>query len=183
MVTTNINASQDSYISYSSPDSNYYLEEDFFVSTRNTANQSYDIDCCALFKYDISGIVEPTITSAILHVYGGGSTIQAPAVKIYSLPFNDWEESTVTWNTAPVYGSHIGNLNVFRKSIGTLAHELGNDGNNWQTVDLTTYTNTQFNTTDYVHIALKPSPSYPMLTIFKGILSGALQTYLTIISV
>lgn len=182
MATTNINAYQDTYISITNPNSNYYLESDFNVNTRITGNQSQDVESIALFKYNIATINQTgTISSAILHIYGGGSAIQAPSIKIFSVP-DTWAESTVTWNTAPVYGSQIGSLNTFRKSIGTLATNLSDNGNKWQTADLTTYVNTQFKGSNKVEIALKPHTGYNVNTQFKAILSGALQSYLTIIS-
>ncbi len=192
MATTKIYASQDTYISYLNPDNNYYLEDTFNVSVRqvrtatNTAsNKSYNVDACALFKYDLNELPQGTsnISSAILSIYGGGSPIQAPAIEICEL-VTDFNEATVTWNTGkPTFGVQVGILNVFRKTLPTLAQTIENSGDRWQTADITSYVGDLIKTgQSTLKIYLKMNTGYPVITTFKAIMSGAYQSYLTVVS-
>ena len=124
----------------------------------------------SLFRYDITSIAGgSSIDSAILHIYGGGSIMQAAAVFVYPITNYTWNKATVTWNNQPAHSSTIGKLNVFRNTLGTLASNINNDyGNKWQTLDITAYVRTQFTAGAKAEIMLVPDTGYTFNTSFKS---------------
>jgi hypothetical protein len=83
----------------------------------------------ALIKFDLAGIDRSKIESAVLCLptatMSGNSLLQA---HVYGLDSTNWNQSTVTWNTAPnllspTAGEKI--INAFVDGIGDTAHILG----------------------------------------------------------
>ena len=140
-----------------------------------------NVQSVSLFRYDITSIAGgSTINSAILHIYGGGSNIQAVAIFIYPITNASWSEA-VTWNTQPTHSTPIGKLNVFRKSIGTLSTNLYDNGNQWQTYDLTQYVASQFGLGLKAEIMLYPDSGYSFVTSFSSE-KTANKSYITVTS-
>jgi len=122
------------------------------------------------FPMDIQG---STLTNAVLHIYGGSSTMKAPAVIVY--PIAAFTESTVTWNTQPAHGISLGKINIFRKTIGTLASAMNEDYcNEWQTINVT-----DAELSDYIKVMLYPDTGYDFTTSF-GSREGSHAPYVTI---
>ncbi len=195
MTITNILAEADSWVSVDSPTSNFSGDNDLKVSTRNTnispsiygaatastmsgadatnaSNSSGAIIAAGitLLRFNVTTInAASAVSSAILHIYGGGSSKQAPGVHVFPITDNSWTETGVTWNNQPVHSSKIGTLDIFRKTVGTLSNAINDDGGNqWQTLDITSYVATQINGSAKAELMLYPNVGNQFVTFFKS---------------
>jgi len=126
----------------------------------------------ALYQFNMD-FGASTLNSATLHIYGGGSTMSAPAIIVY--PIAAFTEATVTWNTQPAHGTSLGKLNVFRRTIGTLASKINEDScNEWQTINVT-----GAELSGYIKVMLYPDSGYDFTTSF-GAREGSHPPYVTI---
>ena len=126
----------------------------------------------ALYDFDMD-LGASVLNKATLHIYGGGSTMSAPAIIVYSIAA--FTEATVTWNTQPVRINKLGKLNIFRKTIGTLQSAIKSDScNEWQTIDVTNSV-----TAGFIKIMLYPDTGYDFTTSF-GARQGSYAPYVTL---
>jgi len=194
MTTSNILATKDSWISVDKPTTNNGSDTSLRVSTRrnnatpsvqgssNSSVTSSNIIVCeaSLLGFNLDVLGQSTISSAILHIYGGGSVIQAPAIQVLPITDYTWTESGVTWNNQPIHNPTLGSLDVYRKSIGTIAKTIDGSNHKWQTFDLTSYIRTQNDANVEAEIMLYPHSGYQFTTTFDS-RTGTNVPYITAI--
>ena len=196
MTTTNILAENDAWIGLDDPTHNNGSGDNLEVFTRNisvsptvygVSNSSETsagivVAGIALYRFDVTTIAAASaVSSAILHIYGGGSNLQAPAVTVFPITDNSWTEGGVTWNNQPTHDSKIGSLDVFRKSMGTLSNAVNSDnGNAWQTLDITAYVASKINGSAKDELMLYPHTGYDFRTQFKS-RSDSNAPYITVV--
>lgn len=198
MTTSNILATKDSWISVDNPTVNNGSDTSLRVSTRyanvspniygatapmlngvatmsgadatNASNSSTGTIPCeiALLGFNLDILGASVVSSAILNIYGGGSVIQSPAVQIFPITDYTWTELGVTWNNQPIHNPTIGSLNVYRKSIGTIAQTIDGSNNKWQTFDITSYVRAQNAASVEAEIMLYPNTGYDFTTNFDS---------------
>ncbi len=126
----------------------------------------------ALYDFNMD-LGQSTLNRATLHIYGGGSTMSAPAIIVYSTAA--FTEATVTWNTQPSRINRLGKLNIFRTTIGTLQSAIKEDScNEWQTLDVTNAV-----TAGFIKVMLYPDSGYDFTTNF-GSRQGSYPPYVVI---
>lgn len=126
----------------------------------------------ALYDFDMD-LGQSTLNNATLHIYGGGSTMNAPTIIVY--PIAAFTEATVTWNTQPAHGAKLGKLNIFRTTIGTLQSTIKEDScNEWQIIDVTNAV-----TAGFIKVMLYPDTGYEFTTNF-GSRQGSYPPYVVI---
>lgn len=137
----------------------------------------------SLYRFDVPTDIGAgkTISSATLHIYGGGCVMNAPAVFVYPITDTSWTEAAVTWANQPTRGASLGKLNVFRSTLGTLASAINADTcNAWQTMDLTSYVVTQYAASAKAELMLYPDAGYNFTTSF-GARQGSYAPYITVV--
>jgi parallel beta-helix repeat protein len=98
--TTQIRRSDDTYVDYRYPDTNYGTEPDLWA---NQYNRSY-------LKFDINGVVPSgaVIESAKLFLKGYWTWGDSSGyVSAYEVDNDNWLESEATWNNSPTVGAYI----------------------------------------------------------------------------
>jgi hypothetical protein len=95
---------EDSYIAHGYPNDNAGDAPHFKIKNEYGASAGYE--CSALLKFDISSLPKGSvINSAVLYLFYFTWLDTNPAgrmLNVYSITSN-WNEDTVTWNTAPTY--------------------------------------------------------------------------------
>jgi chitodextrinase len=93
----------DSYVNFSSPDSNY--------GSISVWRVDGSPDLHAFLKFNILGLNGAPVTHAYLHVYA--NTNSPAGISAYSIADNTWDESTITYNNAPQIGTLLGSSGRF----------------------------------------------------------------------
>jgi hypothetical protein len=118
--TTTVAATQDTYINFQSPSSNYDGGKLLLSYSRDVNNQ-FVVTKRVLLQFDLTGVATPlssaTVKLSILvnSIANGNAT-----VTVYGTDDN-WTEGAVTHSSAPTEGSSLGTASVAPGATGTLA--------------------------------------------------------------
>ena len=106
MPATTLIASEDGWVSQLHPDDNFITDRNGLTIGHAGTSASHNI-CRAWIKFDLSSLVGCTINSAVLSLadYTG---YFYDTIHIFGCTNNNWNENTITWNTAP--DSDVGNI-------------------------------------------------------------------------
>lgn len=138
---TSVFASDDAYVRGGTyADTNYGSDGTLLVKDSTTS--SYDRK--TYLKFDLSDYFSG-VTSAILRLYGNVTEGTSPvAINAYTVSSDSWNESSITWNTAPTTGTLAGSVTVTTSL-------------QWYEIDLTSYVNSQISGDGILTIALTTS--------------------------
>jgi hypothetical protein len=118
--TTTVAATQDTYVNFQSPSSNYDGGKLLLSYSRDVNNQ-FVVTKRVLLQFDLTGVATPlssaTVKLSILvnSIANGNAT-----VTVYGTDDN-WTEGAVTHSSAPTEGSSLGTASVAPGATGTLA--------------------------------------------------------------
>jgi hypothetical protein len=104
-------------------------------------DQGDNVDRKSFLKFDLSNVVMTSsdVLDAKLRMYleshsgSGGATGTTAPITLYQVSNNTWDETTVTWSSAPGFGSSLDAHDVINSDVGT-----------WIEFDVTSYVISKF---------------------------------------
>lgn len=124
---------------------NYGTSQNLFAKNEPTNPNARNV---SFIKFDLGDIDSQGVDQAILRVFGeNAGTASEVITHVYGIMDDDWDDATITWNTAPNLGDGLGAMNDishnFIEDIGASAsivgHFTGTAGEEEMLLDVTKF--------------------------------------------